>query len=97
MSAFVKNKGNNMGTDKLTGNATPMDERSNKGPAPGAKSLHIGLTKGRYKFSKMSVDSLNTGQSYYRDVSVGIKNAGGKGDMPKGVGKREKNKGAQGY
>lgn len=95
MAFQTKKPSNSLGTTKSSGDGNPADDRSNKGPSVSAKT--IGTIKGRYTFSKQSVTALNTGQGYYRGTSVGLKNAGSKGNMPKGEGKSESNKGSQGY
>lgn len=57
--AFPKKLNNAQGLDKTFGNPIGVDERSNKGPSSSSKT--IGITEGRYKFSKSSVAGLDQG------------------------------------
>lgn len=61
------NKGNTPanGLNYMSGNACPEDPKSNSGPSSTSKS--IGVVKGRYKFSKQSVSSLDKGVSVTRE------------------------------
>jgi len=59
--SFPSDKNSATGMNKKFGNPVPADERSNKGPTAGSKT--IGTIKGRYTFSKQSVTSLNTGDA----------------------------------
>jgi hypothetical protein len=61
---FPKDKADSNGINKKFGNTIPADERSNKGPTAGTKT--IGVIKGRLTMSKSSVSSLNTGVCTYR-------------------------------
>lgn len=63
--AFPKDKADSNGINKKFGNTIPADERSNKGPTTGTKT--VGVIKGRLTMSKSSVSSLNTGVCTYRD------------------------------
>lgn len=58
--AFVKGtKNNGAGLQKKFGNANGVDENSNRGPTSTSKT--IGITEGRYTFSKSKVSALDTG------------------------------------
>lgn len=57
--AFSKSSNNSKGLNNTFGNPLGVDEQSNKGPTTSSKT--IGITEGRYKFSKSSVQGLDAG------------------------------------